>query len=530
LGLRLAGYAVVTLIVACASQAPLEPLPRVPIPPAAVPLAPPSPVTAALPSATPPAIPPAAPSSLPAVSQGDIGLPGAVSLLAASSSGAWVALCDGTPKAARLVIGSGPGEPIEDVLARDPRGRFLVVARAGKAELIDAVTGTRTDLSELGADLRRPRSDYGEHRALSFDARGQYLAYVRRTPPVSLVVRTLEGGVERSFPIGTGELWRVQLSADARHVTFEALREDSNRNGKLDWPTPEATGEARACEEPALPRFRTFGYQGRGDALTRGVLTLETGTLRDVPELVTALGSALVVREADGSLRLDRGGKRMPLAPASCGGRVLFADAERELLLATCAPPPPPKPKRGRPVPPSGKREVWLFGAGFARNLHAELYETTTDRDAVIGARLVPVYPGSDSGLVDLERRELLMLPSGSRALATVGPQALLWRGNDLFGYDARTMREERLAQGVHKNPDLLRAGDATLLSPFVILGATGPALSSPSPALALTAAGHVLTSGDGGRATNGSGAGVAIEGPLHWVDARLARPDGPPR
>jgi hypothetical protein len=479
--------------------------------------------------ATLPAAPPSAPASLPAVSLGDIGTAAELRVLATSASGAWVALCNAGAKTPTLVLGSGTGESIDDLLAQDPSGRYLVVAQAGAALLVDTVAGTRVSLSELGADVRRVRADYAEHRSLSFDAGGHALAYLRQQGGArSIVVRDLESGAERSFAAGAGDVYRLVLSADARYVAFDALREDSNHNGKLDWPAPEDTARA-ACDKPALPKFRSFSYQARGDALTRAVVSLSDGSVRDVPELVMPLGRSLLVRESDGALKLDQQGKRVPLAPASCAGRVLFADAERELVLAACTPPPLPT-KKGKPAPPpSGKRQVWLFGAGFAKDLQSELYETTTDREAVVGTRLVPLYPGSAAGLVDLERRELLPLAPGSRVVTTRGALALIWRDSDLYRYDAQTKAEERLAHGVLKNPDLLQTAGAVLLSPFVVVDVQGPAVTSPAHALALSAGGFVLTASAASE-RNVAATDRAIRGPLHWVDARLPPPDGPPR
>jgi hypothetical protein len=413
-----------------------------------------------------------------------------VRLLSTSSSGAWVALCDGEPKTAKLVLGSGTGEPIDDVLAQDPSGRYVVVAESGAALLLDAVTSTRVNLTELGADVRRVRADYAEHRTLSFDTNGRALAYLRKQGTVSqIVVRQLDSGAEQAFAAGAGEVFRLRLSADARYVTFDVLREDTSKNGKLDWPAPEEPPSSKVCERPALPKFRSFGYQGRGDALIRAVVALADGSVRDVPDLVTPLGASLLVRETDGSLRLEQAGKRTPLAPASCSGRVLFADAERGLVLAACTP-PPPKKTRGTQPAPSGKRDVWLFGPGLAKDLHSELYETSTDREAVVGARLVPLYPGSDANVVDLERRELLPLPAGSRVVTTRGALALIWRDSELLRYDAQAKTEQRLAHGVLKSPELLQSGASVLLSPFVIIGLEGPAFSSPTHPLALSAGG----------------------------------------
>ena len=507
-------------LLSCTSVAPLAPPPVIfkgttssPIVASAAPLAPPAaPLTTTA----------SAPSLPPSVSAGDIGVSGTATLLAASASGSWVALCQGEPASASLVLGSGTGEAIDAVLAQEASGRYLVVLQQGVARLIDAVTGTRVDLSALGADVRRAKQDYGPHRTLSFDAGGKHLAYLRKQGSrAELVLRDLASGGEQTFALGAGEVFQLRLSLDARYVTYEVIREDTTHNGKLDWPVPEEAIESRACGKAgAAPRLRSYTYLGRGDATLRAVLSLADGKARDLPELVTPLGSRLLVRESDGSLRLDLAGKRTPFAPASCAGRVLLPDAVREQALVTCALPKKP-----------GKREVWLFASGYAKNLQSELYETSTDREAVLADRLVPLYPGSEARLVDLERREVRALPTGSRVISTSGNAALLWRGNELFSYDADQDEEQRLAQGVAKNPDVLRAGSAALVSPFVVLDATAPALQSPtSEPLALSSSGHVLA----GQATAVAGATAAsasaIQGPLHWLDARLPAPDGPPR
>jgi hypothetical protein len=520
---RALAYGAAILLVSCSGSnpAPVAALPSAfPVrstPSAAAPPAQPAATVA------PSASAPAAPGSLPlAVSQGDIGASGPAELLAASSSGAWVALCQGEPRSAALVLGSGSGEAISDLYAQDATGRHVIVrSPQGTVVLIDAVSAARVDLSALGVDARRARSDYAAHRSFSFSADGLRLAYLRKQgTQSSLVLRLLADGSERIFAVGAGEVFKLRLSADARFVSLDVLREDTTKNGKLDWPTPEEPAIKAVCPTSPLPKLRSFAYQGRGDSLSRAVLSLADGALREVPDLVTPLGGALLVRESDGSLRLDEAGKRSVLAPSSCAGRVLHADSDRGLALVACM-----IPKK------TGKRNVWLLGAGYAKDLKSELYETSIDREAVTGVRLVPLYPGSDSALVDLERRELLPLTPGSRVLSVAGDSALLWRGSDLYRYDVRTKAESRVAQGVLKNPDLLQVSGATLLSPFVILHDGSPALRSPTERpLALSATGHVLAGSHAPGASGTTPATEAIQGPLHWLDARVAAPDGPPR
>jgi hypothetical protein len=521
-------------IAGCANVA-APPLPRPEAPASGVGFFARDPSRSPLPSATtePPATPqrPVAspPSGPTSVSLGDIGGAGPLELIAASASGAWVALCEGEPMTAKLVLGSGSGEAIDSVDAADPSGRYVVATRGGVTTLFDASAGTRTDLSALGADMRRPRADYAEHRSLSFDATGARLAYLRRRGEShEIVVRQLADGSERAFAAGPGEVFRIRLSHDGRYVDFDALRGDSNGSGKLEWPVPEETS-SNACASKRAPQFRSFGYQGRGDALTRALVDLANGSVRDVPELVTPLGTSLLLRAADGALVLEQAGKRRPLVPASCAARVVFADADRGLVLATCQP-PKKKTKKGAPAPVNGKRELWLFGEGSAKNLQSELYETAVDRQAVVGVRLVAVYPGSAAAVLDLDRRELLPLEQGSRVLSTAGARALVWRGSDLYGYDAVTKSEQRLAHGVEKNPELMRAGNTVLLSPFVVVGASAPVLRSPPGALAVSTTGHVLTQPSPEPASSQGGQPSTIRGPLHWLDAKVPPPDGPPR
>ncbi|MES1188947.1 MAG: hypothetical protein ABUL60_34340, partial [Myxococcales bacterium] len=81
--------------------------------------------------------------------------------------------------------------------------------------------------------------------------------------------------------------------------------------------------------------------------------------------------------------------------------------------------------------------------------------------------------------------------------------------------------------------PDLLQADSTVLLSPFVVVACAGPAFPSPARSLALSANGFVLTasagaSGSAGATTGSVRPASVVQGPLHWVDAKVPSPDGP--
>jgi len=64
----------------------------------------------------------------------------------------------------------------------------------------------------------------------------------------------------------------VEVEAPGMRRLLDVLREDTNRSGKLEWPAPLQAPE-NPCEKTNLPRFRSFAYQGRGDAPSRAVLS-----------------------------------------------------------------------------------------------------------------------------------------------------------------------------------------------------------------------------------------------------------------
>ncbi len=89
------------------------------------------------------------------------------------AGGAWLVVCrqNGAPRP-ELAVNGRSLEPVDDLLAWDPTGEFVVIRRASVVWLVDVGTNARTNLSELGFDDRDDVLDYRQHRALAFDPRG----------------------------------------------------------------------------------------------------------------------------------------------------------------------------------------------------------------------------------------------------------------------------------------------------------------------------------------------------------------------
>ncbi len=441
----------VALALAFAACAP-APLPAPVAPPRARPRAsapPPPPLASSKPK---PAQAPPAPTA-----KGPIG--GATPLVfeAAGRDASWVATCvagadtDGNGKlevsigpsgelggdalASMLVIGDAAPTAIDELAAFDDTGRWLVVKRAGKLVLIDAHAGTETTLE--GADARDDGTPYAAHRAVSFDAQGSRLMFVRRRAPRSdVVVRDLATGKEAHVDPGPGKLWRAELSPDGQLVVLHMIVNDTNKNGRLGWPVPERKKNDWRCHAPVA------GYNAwldRGDTPVVAVAPSSGGTARAVPGFVAPFGTAVLVRDENDRLLLDRGsGARVELADAKCFARVLHADPSRGLVVAACS---------GAKLRPP----VELLGVGLRQSTGFDLGAADADSwpDAA-PERLFAFHPGTDTALIDLDRKRVEVLNKDDRVAATWGARALLIRARSLVVFDADSAHDSRAAGRLH--------------------------------------------------------------------------------
>jgi hypothetical protein len=469
--------------------------------------------------------PPAAPAPTSPVASA-IGSPHPLVLEAASATKSWAVVCQarkdsdadgrvqvtvraqgelaGDTLASYLVLGGGEGERIDELAAYDPMGRWLVVRTAERLRLIDAATGGTTELA--GADARPDRASYREHRTVSFDALGKRLAWLRvEKARKRVVVRELLTGVEHEVDPGSGEVWRLELTADGNWVLLQMIADDTNKNGRLDWPVPPGNNHWR-CQGP-LRRFDT--WLGRGDAVALAVAPASGGSARAMPGLAVPLGRDFVVRDAMGRLLLQRGGESGAfggvLASEQCGARVFDSDTSRGLLLLACV-----------AAAPAGRPELMLVGPGFRQLLGVRVAPFSHDRDPGLPRRLVPVYSGRDTLLVDFDTRRVATLRPDDRVIELDGALALIRRSSSLFIYDAAAGAEQALPGSVNANAEPITDAGApgiAALAPLVVhLGRRSVLGQYAGRALAVASDGAVLIA-QGGDATEER---LAV-GPLVW-------------
>lgn len=469
----------------------------------------------------------------------EIGTAHPTRLLAAASDASWAALCqaradtDGDDRVALrtapggalsgdrarpyFVAGGGAGAAIDELLAFAPGGRFVAVRRGRRLILIDASQRRETELAGGAADLEADGLPFRQHRSVAFDRAGTRLLYLRRGASHSeVVVRELASGEERALAAGAGEIVRVEFVGAASWLLVHAAADDTDGNGRLEWPTPRLVVNDAQC---ATTNTRFPVWLPRGD-VPRPRLARPNGThFEDVPGFVTVLGDGFVIRErserlvwraAASASDADAGtaARDMELVPAACAGRIVYADAAREALVVGCS--------------AAGARwPLRLAARGYSAELGIDLAPAELLRPCEATPRLLALYPGRESVLLDLERRVLVPLQAGDLVLCTHGRTALVQRAGELWTFDVESGARTFLKGDLAAQPDVLLSSPAVYVAPWVVDVREGKVLGrydAPRPPLALAESGQLLV----WAAAKAPGNGADLpRGPLRWTEPR---------
>jgi hypothetical protein len=425
---------------------------------------------------------------------------GPLSVERVGSDGRWLVTCKqgGLPRPELTLAGHAP-EPIDDLLAWDATGRFLVLRRTGTVSLVDVESNTRTNLSELGLDDRDDALDRRQHRALAFDPHGEVLAYVRRKRGPELVLRTLATGEERVVAWTSGEPWRFSWDAPGATLVVSSVAVDP-ATGRATFPVHFRKGARLTCSG-LLPHFHVGPDTGERPSTT--LVSRDGLTLRAAPDFAAPFGDAYVARGPDNALSLVTASGRQLVSDADCGGRVVFADPSRNLLLVTCTN-DKLRPKRVG---------VELVGPRYRQELGVVVQSMALDRWPDAPTRLVPLYPGAEVLLLDLDTRQSVPLASGDRVLATNGSFALVRRDKTLLWFDATSGSETVLTSVIPPFAGLVLESGVVAVGSLVIDAKLGRVLGSvPGRPLALAADGTALVAEGGAPSAEGF-----ARGPLRW-------------
>lgn len=352
-----------------------------------------------------------------------------------------------------LLLGDGPELAIDDFVAADAAGNYLVVIVAGRLLLIDTRSGQQVDLSALGANPLDVGSGTSSHRAASFDRQGQRLLYLRKTGSGDIpVVRTLATGQEVALDPGAGLLWRARFDEDGYWVRLQMVVKDTSGDGKLTLPSLMTNLAGRRCRG-VTGSYSNLGVDG--DEPVERFVPSSGGPAREAADILRPWGERFLVRTPEGALAIEnQQGQREELVPASCKGTLHHADVARGLVLVSCkATPEKPMSIYGRGTP-----------VAFTELPLSELGDVTQNP-----ARRL--YAGQYA-LVDLDRRATHRIGIGALVGVHEG-RALFARDNRVLYYDADKDTEQEIFPPEHIPVWSGKAGPMVLFS----LGFGGPQL-----------------------------------------------------
>lgn len=213
---------------------------------------------------------------------------------------------------------AGTEEAFDDVLTAEAGGRFAVLQRGSGMWLVDAQSGTSTDLTKRGA---APVSDDNAclpPRAVSFGDSQGWLALFRGPGGERAVLYNLLTAEEKPIAAGPGLLWRAEPSSRVGWAVVRSVLSDTTRDGKLELPRQRTSCACRVCKRFALS-YGVYGWSG--DDFT-SFLVAPDGTRVEMKDgHLVPLGARHVYQ--------PRGSKVMTLAgtpaalPAGCTARDL---------------------------------------------------------------------------------------------------------------------------------------------------------------------------------------------------------------
>jgi hypothetical protein len=292
-----------------------------------------------------------------------------------------------------LVAGSGPGWAIDEFIAGDPTGRFVAVRDGACLALVDVKSAQSTTLPD--ADLR-DNGHFGHHRAVSFDASGARMLYLRGGERTTVVVRELASGQEHSIDAGAGYVVAARFDPDGRWIRLTVAP-----SGKAT--TFFTTLAPRRCRGGAAS-YSVFG-SNRPTILVERTAPSTGGPFKDQPDLVASFGDRVLVRGSDGEIvSRDGQGREIVMAPASCRGRLVHADPGRDAIVVVCQ-------AKG----PDEASHAFISGGGRLRDLGEA---TLPDQD--VWTERPTAIVGLHFGHVDMNRGEIV--PAPPLALAAVRP------------------------------------------------------------------------------------------------------------
>ncbi len=384
------------------------------------------------------------------------------------------------------------------LLAWSTDGRYLaVLSEAQEPQLYDAQTDTTAALAEPELDLRADALR-GGLRSIAFSPDGSRLALLTRGESPRVMVRDLQHGTVTTItPVGTN-VWRVAFDGLGKLVVLQEILEDTNKNGRLEWPVPQRPLRNTLCS-PAVSALDA--WLPTGDAATTTVAPIAGGKAKRVDGFITDWGSAFLAKREGEGLVLIHGERATRLGSDECDAHIIALSAEYGRVLTSC------NDKKGHTslelLSPSGSQTVSYDGpTSFA------------DWTAPEPGRFRALYAGVRTYLVDFRLARVTPLQDRDQLLAQGAAGILVRRANQVLLINPDTGGAESLLDNIHSGLRIALGPGHVVVGHDLLSAELGKLLGTVEyPVMSLSANGCVLV------ALGPQGAGAPfLKGPLQWL------------
>ena len=296
------------------------------------------------------------------------------------------------------------------LLSASPDGRYVVLHSPDNGtELLDTETGQSENLNSIELDIRADVLA-GDLRSVAFSGNGSKLALLVHEKQPRVIVKDLQTKKDSEIvPVGN-RVWRIAFDASDQYVVLKEVLEDTNHNGKMDWPVPMRSLTESRCLAP-VPAYAAF--TPTGDYAQTSIASVVGGSARLQPGFITALGSKVIVKLPSGALSAIEGSRARIISSPDCDAHVMAIAPEYGRLVVGCR-------------DSNGRSKVELESLLTVQKLDLDVPTVSTDWITPESEPYTVIYSGPHTYLIDLAGAKSIQLEDKDQVLAQGNPESCL--------------------------------------------------------------------------------------------------------
>jgi hypothetical protein len=386
---------------------------------------------------------------------------------------------------------------VDSLAAASPDGRYIVVISASSGpQLIDTAANRIESLASLDLDMRADVT-LGDLRSIAFSPDSTLLALLVHEKQPRIIVRNLQTNTQSEVvPVGNA-VWRIGFDASTKYVVASEIVDDTNGNGRRDWPYPERKSRESRCMAP-IPAHAA--YYPTGDIAETSIAPVRGGPARMLAGFVAAIGQSLVVKLPGGGLSAIEGTRTKAFSSPDCDAQILAVAPASGRIVTGC--------RDGK-----GRSDVEVDSAQGYKRLAFDVPSSSVDWVVPQNSRYVAFYSGAQSVLVDVSEERVLPLMDRDQVLAQGQSGVLVRRGNEIVLFYPKTQASVSLLGSVVPGTRIVVGEHVVQAGNTVVSADQGRVLGTlAKPAMAIASNGCGLVSL--GQASAGD---RIARGPLSW-------------